>query len=189
MTPIVSGPITLGEHSPRRGRLAAARSILDNLSALLGLREAGAASIAHPPASTFSPAAGAFRLHLERPPVSDGPRRRRISARAIAVIRCAISLIGASSCSSTKAPVSLSPMAAEASARISAGMTRLGATVERSDCYASQIAAWLTESEQSEAVKIIEASNTKEDMRSGVLAAPNRVRQSFIRAHFGCSLY
>lgn len=178
-----------------------------------GFPEAGATSIAHALARYSKLTNGTVHRHLEifnGPACADRTRkalqtterpRPTVSAKfcmraftiEAAAIRCAISLVGVSvgvsSCSSTPSPVALSPMAAEASARISAGMTRLGASLERSDCYANQIAIWLTDVEQAEAVRIVEASTTKEDMRSGVLAAPNRVSQSFVRAHFGCSLY
>ena len=117
----------------------------------------------------------------------------RASRTGTTAIRCALSVVGASAglsaCSSVPSPASLSPMAAETSTRISAGMMRLGASPERSECYANQIASRLNEAEQAEAVRIIEASRTKEDMRTRVLAAPERVTQAFIRAHFSCSFY
>ena len=72
--------------------------------------------------------------------------------------------------------------------RISAGMSRLGASAERSNCYAGKIASALSGPEAIEAVQIIESSTSKDDMRNGVLNASAPVKQSFIRAHFGCSL-
>jgi hypothetical protein len=68
-------------------------------------------------------------------------------------------------------------------------MSRLGASDDRSDCYADKIASALSGAEASEAVKIVEASTSKEEMRSSVLGASTSVKQSFIRAHFGCSLF
>lgn len=75
----------------------------------------------------------------------------------------------------------------ESAARISAGMSRLGASPDRSNCYADKIASALTGPDSNEAVRIIETSISKEEMRSGVLSASAPVKQSFIRAHFGCS--
>lgn len=67
-------------------------------------------------------------------------------------------------------------------------MSRLGASSDRSNCYAEKIASTLTGLEANEAVRIIEASTSKDEMRNGVLSASAPVKQSFIRAHFGCSL-
>lgn len=77
----------------------------------------------------------------------------------------------------------------ESAARISVGMSRLGASSDRSNCFAEKIASALTGPDATEAVQIVESSTSKEQMRSGVLGASTPVKQSFIRAHFGCSFF
>ncbi len=104
----------------------------------------------------------------------------------------AIALLGASfsalpACSTAAAVAAGSARADESAARISAGMTRLGASQERSDCFAHKIASTLNAPDADEAIGIIDTSTSKEDMRDGVLGASASVKRSFIRAHFGCS--
>lgn len=77
----------------------------------------------------------------------------------------------------------------ESAARISAGMSRLGASPERSECFADKISTALSGPDAYEAVQLVEASASKEEMRSGVLSASTSVKQSFIRANFGCSFF
>lgn len=72
--------------------------------------------------------------------------------------------------------------------KISAGMYRLGASAERSTCFADRIASTLGAGDEDEAIRIVESSNSKSDMKSGVLDASSKVRQSFIRASMSCSL-
>lgn len=40
-----------------------------------------------------------------------------------------------------------------------------------------------------EALKIVESSNSKDEMRKGVLSTREAIKRAFISAHFGCSLY
>ncbi len=115
-------------------------------------------------------------------------RRGSKSGRSVAL---AILLTGvtAPACTMTAAIDAGAVPQTESAARISAGMSRLGASSDRSDCYAAKIASALTSAESSEAVQIIETATSKAEMRSGVLSASEPVKQSFIRAHFGCSLF
>lgn len=70
--------------------------------------------------------------------------------------------------------------------RISNGMQRLGASQMRGDCFAEQVAASLDREAAEEAAAIVERSQSKDEMRDGVLDARRTVRQAFIRANFGC---
>lgn len=92
-------------------------------------------------------------------------------------------------CSTKPAAGAASVRTAESAQRISAGMTRLGASPERSACFARKIAAELNARDASEAIDLIDRSGSREEMRNGVLAASAPVKQSFIRASFGCSLF
>ncbi|MDZ7628338.1 MAG: hypothetical protein U5J99_07990 [Parvularculaceae bacterium] len=74
-------------------------------------------------------------------------------------------------------------------ARISDGLARLGASADRSNCFGDKIAEALSGAEAIEAIEIVEASTSKDDMRNRVLGASAPVKQSFIRAHFGCSFF
>lgn len=98
-------------------------------------------------------------------------------------------VIALSACSSTSVVSPDIVRDDESAARISVGMSRLGASPDRSDCFAEKIAAALSAPDANEAIRIIEASTSKEEMRSGVLGASTPVKQSFIRAHFGCSFF
>lgn len=73
--------------------------------------------------------------------------------------------------------------------RIKDGLTRLGASEGRGDCFARRIAGSLDERDEEEAAKIVEAAASKAEMRAGVLGASERVRRAFIGANFGCSLF
>ncbi|GAB4524395.1 MAG: hypothetical protein Kow00133_12620 [Amphiplicatus sp.] len=75
-----------------------------------------------------------------------------------------------------------------ADARIRDGMTRLGASPARGECFAARIAGALDGEEEEEAARIVEDAADRRAMREGVLAAPAPVRRAFIGANFGCSL-
>ncbi len=92
-------------------------------------------------------------------------------------------------CSTKPAAGVDSVRAGESAGRISAGMTRLGASPKRSACFARKIASELNAQDANEAIGLIDRSSSKEEMRNGVLAASEPVKQSFIRASFGCSLF
>lgn len=92
-------------------------------------------------------------------------------------------------CSTKPASGAASVRADESAGRISAGMTRLGASAERSACFARKIASELNARDADEAIELIDRSKSKEEMRNGVLSASTPVKQSFIRASFGCSLF
>lgn len=77
---------------------------------------------------------------------------------------------------------------AEAATRITGGMQRLGASPAKGECYANRIAGLLSEDDRTEAARIIENSNSKDDMREGVLTSRDPIKRAFITAHFGCSL-
>lgn len=107
----------------------------------------------------------------------------------LALSTSAAILSALSSCSTTTAVDADSARADGSAARISAGMNRLGASPDRSECFADKIASALDGPDANEAVEIIETSTSKAEMRSGVLGASTSVKQSFIRAHFGCSFF
>lgn len=111
----------------------------------------------------------------------------RSIVRAIALTAVAASALLA--CSTKPAADAGGVGADESAARISAGLTRLGASPERSACFAGKIASILNAPDAAEAIDIIDRSTSKDDMRSGVLGASAPVKQSFIRAHFGCSFF
>lgn len=71
--------------------------------------------------------------------------------------------------------------------RISGGMQRLGASTARSDCFAERIAMSLGDGHLGEAASIVEQSQSKADMRSGVLDASKPVRKAFIGANMRCA--
>lgn len=75
-----------------------------------------------------------------------------------------------------------------ADARIRDGMTRLGASPARGECFAARIAGALDGEDEEEAARIVEEAADRRAMREGVLAAPTAVRRAFIGANFGCSL-
>lgn len=77
----------------------------------------------------------------------------------------------------------------EASARIKDGITRLGAAEERGDCLARGVTRRLKTEDEKEAARIVERSQTKDDMRDGVLGANDDIRRAFISANMGCSLF
>lgn len=113
--------------------------------------------------------------------------RQRLAALAISM--SAAMMLTLPACSTKGAGTGDGARAEESAARISAGMSRLGASRDRSECIAGRIASSLDGKDANEAVRIVETSNTKEEMRSGVLRASTPVKQSFIRANFGCSFY
>jgi len=108
-------------------------------------------------------------------------------ALAIAISGIGIPVLAA--CTTTAAVNADIAHELESATRISAGMSRLGASPERSECFADKIAAALSAPDAYEAVQLVEASASKEEMRSGVLGASTSVKQSFIRANFGCSFF
>ena len=73
------------------------------------------------------------------------------------------------------------------SARIALAMQRLGASPERSDCYAARIANDLAPSDAEEAAELVEKAHDREDMKNGVLDASERVKRAFIGASLRCS--
>ena len=72
-------------------------------------------------------------------------------------------------------------------ARFDAGFRRLGAPNARGRCYSERLARADAETAAA-AVRIIEESADKADMKARVLNADETTRQAFIRASFGCSL-
>ena len=92
-------------------------------------------------------------------------------------------------CTTTAAVYIDAALQNESAARISVGMSRLGASPERSKCFADKIAATLSAPDAYEAVQLVEASASKDEMRSAVLGASTSVKQSFIRANVGCSFF
>lgn len=73
--------------------------------------------------------------------------------------------------------------------RIKHGLTRLGASEGRGDCFARRIARSLDERDEEEAAMIVETAASRAEMRESVLGASERVRRAFIGANFGCSLF
>ncbi len=72
-------------------------------------------------------------------------------SRLVRRLACAVALASAG-CASASAPTAQN----ESAARISAGLSRLGASPDRSGCFAEKIASALDDSDASEAVRIVE---------------------------------
>lgn len=112
-------------------------------------------------------------------------RARSITPLMIASV---IAAILSADCSTLPFVGSNDAATAEAATRITGGMQRLGASPAKGECYANRIAGSLSEDDRVEATRIIEVSNSKDEMREGVLSSRDPIKKAFITAHFGCSL-
>lgn len=68
-------------------------------------------------------------------------------------------------------------------ARIEAGMMRLGASPERSRCFAERLGA---DKAAKKAARLVEAASGRDDLRDRVLSADRKTRRAFIAASFAC---